>query len=282
MSRVHGAGDALAHNARAHDQVADVYDGKHVEIYNPIEQARLRETVAQLVTLCGKPRPDALDMGAGTGNLAMKLLAAGCNVSAADVSPRSLERLAAKAPPGTKIETRLITGRSLPFEDASFDIVGTYSVLHHVPDYVFAVSEMARVLRPGGWLYIDHEACPGAWKVDPVLGQYRHATRLTPAAHLAQLARSGELFSYAFAKTVFMKLFVDRRYEREGDIHVWPDDHIEWDRIEGALAQAGVAMERSRDYLVYRPRGGEALFNQYRDRCADTRYVFARKAAKES
>jgi SAM-dependent methyltransferase len=218
-------------------------------------------------------------MGAGTGNLALKLLAAGCRVSAADVSPRSLERLAAKAPSGNAIETRLITSPTLPFGDASFDIVGTYSVLHHIPDYLLAVREMARVLRPGGWLYIDHEASPGSWKEDAALAEYRAATRLTLPAHVWGLVRTGELFTYAFAKTAFMKAFVDRRYEREGDIHVWPDDHIEWGRIEAVLAESGVAVVKARDYLLYRPRGGEALYHQYRDRCADTRFVFGRKAA---
>lgn len=275
-----GADRLLEHNATAHDQVADVYDHKHVEIYNPIEQARLARTVAELVALTGKARPDALDMGAGTGNLCMKFVAAGCNASAADVSQRSLDLLARKAPPGTTIQTRIIDSPSLPFEDASFDIVGTYSVLHHVPDYLFAVREMARVLRPGGWLYIDHEASPAAWSHDPVLTEYRSATRLTPAAHAAALLRSGEAFTYAFAKTVFMKLFVDRRYEREGDIHVWPDDHIEWDRIDAVLGDAGAAVVQARDYLLYRPRGGEDLYQRYRDRCNDTRYVFARKAAQ--
>lgn len=270
----------IEHNASAHDQVAAVYDGKHTEIYNPLEQARLARTVAELVALTGKARPDALDMGAGTGNLCMKFVAAGCNASAADVSARSLELLARKAPPGTTIQTRLIDSPRLPFDDATFDIVGTYSVLHHVPDYLFAVREMARVLRPGGWLYIDHESSPGSWKHDPALAEYRLATRLTRAAHVSQLLRSGELFSYAFAKTVFMKVFVDRRYEREGDIHVWPDDHIEWDRIEAVLAECGATIVKAHDYLLYRPRGGEELHQRYRDRCSDTRYVFARKAAQ--
>ena len=268
----------LEHNARAHDAVADLYDRKHVEIYNPIEQARLTALVGELVTLCGKPAPEALDMGAGTGNLTLKLLAAGCRASAADVSQRSLDRLARKAAPD-EVRTHLITSSRLPFEDRTFDIVGTYSVLHHVPDYLEAVREMARVLRPGGWLYIDHEASPGSWHPDAALQEYRGATRLTLGAHIAQLVASGEAFTYEFAKTAFMKAFVNRRYEREGDIHVWPDDHIEWDRIASVLAESGVAVERARDYLLYRPRGGEALFNQYRDRCADTRYVLARKAA---
>lgn len=279
MSRPGGALQGIEHNATAHDAVADSYDRKHEEIYNPIEQARLRAVIADLVAASSVGCPDVLDVGAGTGNLSHKFLTAGCRVCAADVSPRSLERLVAKAGPGAPISTSVIRDERLPFDDASFDIVGTYSVLHHIPDYLLTVREMVRVLRPGGLLYIDHEASEGSWRPDPVLAEYRRLTRLTPAAHLWQLVRTGDLFTPAFAKTVFMKSFVNRRYEREGDLHVWPDDHVEWGRVEDVLRDSGADVERAHEYLHYHPRGGEALFAQYRDRCTDMRYLFARKRA---
>lgn len=268
----------LRHNALAHDQVAGSYDDKHVEIFNPVEQERLSRTIAELLALSGLPSPEVLDVGAGTGNLSMRFLAAGCRVCAADVSARSLERLARKAPAGASLSTRLIADERLPFPDACFDIVGTYSVLHHIPDYLLTVREMVRVLRPGGLLYIDHESSDRSWQPDPVLSEYRALTRLPLAEHLWNLVRNGEAFTYAFAKTAFMKAFVNRRYEREGDIHVWPDDHIEWGRIEAALHEAGATIIKAKEYLLYRPRGGEELWQRYRDRCSDTQYVFARKA----
>lgn len=42
----------------------------------------------------------------------------------------------------------------LPFEDNTFDIVICYTVLEHVQDYKKAVSEMLRVLKPGGKIYV--------------------------------------------------------------------------------------------------------------------------------
>lgn len=278
MSRAGDAMKGIEHNAAAHDVAADSYDGRHEEIYNPLEQARLKGVVAELASSAARGCPDVLDVGAGTGNLSLKFLAAGCHVCAADVSPRSLERLVAKAGPGAAISTSVIRDERLPFADASFDIVATYSVLHHVPDYLLTVREMARVLRPGGLLYIDHEASEGSWRPDPVLAEYRQLTRLTPAAHLWQLIRTGDLFTPAFAKTVFMKAFVDRRYEREGDLHVWPDDHVEWPRVIGVLRECGVEPERVVEYLHYQPRGGEAVFERYRGRCADMQMLVGRKA----
>lgn len=275
-----GPGDSrggIAHNAAAHDRVAETYDRKHQEIYNPIEQARLRAVVTDIVASSGRDAPEALDVGAGTGNLALKFLAAGCRVCASDVSPRSLARLVAKAPAGAPITTRVIRDERLPFADASFDIAGAYSVLHHIPDYLLTVREMVRVLRPGGLLYIDHEPSEGSWTPNADLAAHREGTRLTLPAHLWQLVVTGDLFTPAFAKTAFMKAFVDRRYEREGDLHVWPDDHVEWPKVLEAVRGAGAEPVRVEAYLHYHPRGGEALFERYRNRCDDMQLLVARK-----
>lgn len=46
---------------------------------------------------------------------------------------------------------------SLPYMNASFDVVAGHSFLHHVPDVPRALAEMRRVLRPGGVLALLHE-----------------------------------------------------------------------------------------------------------------------------
>ncbi len=43
------------------------------------------------------------------------------------------------------------------FESNSFDVAGCYSVLHHIYDYKAAVTEITRVLKPGGIFYCDFE-----------------------------------------------------------------------------------------------------------------------------
>ena len=48
------------------------------------------------------------------------------------------------------VELRVASALELPFDDASFDSVLGFDVLHHVPDVDAAVAEAARVLRPGG------------------------------------------------------------------------------------------------------------------------------------
>ena len=69
---------------------------------------------------------------------------------------------------GLEAEVRTADAESLPFEDASFDRVYSWGVLHHTPDTGKAVSEAIRVLRPGGeacvMLYARHSwVAYGLW-----------------------------------------------------------------------------------------------------------------------
>ena len=271
----------FAQNRRAHDLIADKYDLKHTEIYNSLEQRRLAEVLGQLVATTGAPAPTVLDVGAGTGNLSLKFAGHGCRVTALDVSDRSLAVLRSKAPSNVQLETVRLGGPRFPLPNRAFDIVATYSVLHHVPDYLGTVREMIRVLKRGGLIYIDHEANPAAWQPDtnPYLAAYRTHCRLGLAEHLSLLIRTGELFTSDFWKCACIRLFFNPRFQREGDIHVWPDDHIEWPKIYDIFLEGGVSVETEADYLSYQPRGGRETYDRYRHVCSDMRMVIGRKRA---
>jgi SAM-dependent methyltransferase len=127
------------------------YDARHPEIFNDVEQARLVASVARAVAAIasGDGAPGSrvmLDIGAGTGNLTDKLLAHPGKVYASDVS----SGWCATSPNGTRRAGRVFPvvlngARPPPARDASVDLVGAYSVLHHVPDYLALVAEMVRV-----------------------------------------------------------------------------------------------------------------------------------------
>jgi ubiquinone/menaquinone biosynthesis C-methylase UbiE len=136
----------LRENLRLHRMEAAVYDANHFEIFHPWEQDRLRR---HLLRYAGCER--VLDVGAGTGNLVTKLHSA-CRV-AVDPSPEMLARLADKEP-----AVQLVVGvaESLPFPDEMFDLVATYSTLHHLADWS-ALADMCRVTRRGGFLLLEHE-----------------------------------------------------------------------------------------------------------------------------
>lgn len=54
---------------------------------------------------------------------------------------------------------------NIEFEDASFDLVTCFGVLHHVPNVSFVISEIGRVLRPGGFMLVREPAVSmGDWR----------------------------------------------------------------------------------------------------------------------
>lgn len=96
----------------------------------------------------------ALDIGAGRGISSFALASDGWQVSALEPDPSdrvgagAIRALAAEA--HLPIEVVQEWGESLPFADASFDLVSCRAVLHHARDLGDLCKEIARVLKPGG------------------------------------------------------------------------------------------------------------------------------------
>ncbi|HUQ89662.1 MAG TPA: ubiquinone/menaquinone biosynthesis methyltransferase [Vicinamibacterales bacterium] len=105
---------------------------------------------AKLVSLAEvRPGEHALDLAAGTGDIAFAVAARGAQTVGLDITHRMLQLARAKSSAAS-----FITGdmTSLPFRSASFDLVTTGYGLRNVPDLNMAIDEIARVLRPGGRL----------------------------------------------------------------------------------------------------------------------------------
>jgi SAM-dependent methyltransferase len=92
------------------------------------------------------PVARALDLGCGDGRLTASLRADA--VVAADVSAVALERAGRQVPSASPAE--LTPDAPLPFEDGSFELVLCAETLEHVRDVQLLVSEVRRVLVPGG------------------------------------------------------------------------------------------------------------------------------------
>jgi SAM-dependent methyltransferase len=89
-----------------------------------------------------------LDVGCGTGELAERIQQElGADVIALDISPRMVDLTRSRG-----VEAVLGDVRQLPFPDGEFDCVAAARILYHVPDLEQGISELARVLRPGGTL----------------------------------------------------------------------------------------------------------------------------------
>ncbi len=104
----------------------------------------------QLGSLAGR---SVLDVGCGVGLMSGYVGKHFGDLRGIDIAPGVVDKAAERVPEG-KFE--LYDGRRIPFNDETFDVVFTVCVLHHVPPAQWGslVAEMARVLKPGGLLYI--------------------------------------------------------------------------------------------------------------------------------
>ncbi len=130
----------------------DRWAASYEDNMNPV-QALEAEALARLL-------PDlrdrvVLDLGCGKGRVARLALERGARETVGvDVSEAMLKAAAASLPAASVRWVRA-DGRTLPFKAASFDVVICALMMGHVDDLEAALSEIARVLRPGGLLLLS-------------------------------------------------------------------------------------------------------------------------------
>jgi ubiquinone/menaquinone biosynthesis C-methylase UbiE len=128
------------------DRVADVYDATR-GLPPGVDEAVADRIVA--ATSAG-PETRFLEIGVGTGRIALPLIRRGYPFTGVDISTQMLDRLRDKAgsPPNlTLIEADI---RELPLEDNSQDVVLAIHVFHLVEQWEQALEEALRVLKPRG------------------------------------------------------------------------------------------------------------------------------------
>jgi SAM-dependent methyltransferase len=148
-------------NTRYHDVAASSYDSKWGIDFGEVGQAQV---VGKLRKVLGaaldRGFERSLEVGAGTGYFSLNLLRAGIvrEATCTDISPGMVRALDANAQRlGLTVKTARADAESLPFTDASFDLVLGHAVLHHLPDLERAFREFHRVLNPGGYVVFAGE-----------------------------------------------------------------------------------------------------------------------------
>ena len=106
------------------------------------------------------PADRALDLGVGDGRVAALIKAA--HLTGADVSQVALDRARGRLPNADLVLVE--PDEALPFADNQFDLVTCIETLEHVRDVQLALSEIRRVLRPGGRLALTTPAS-ARWRV---------------------------------------------------------------------------------------------------------------------
>jgi SAM-dependent methyltransferase len=165
-----------------------------------------------------------------------------------------------------------------PLADASVDLVAAYSVLHHVPDYLALVDELARVVRPGGVVHIEHEKAPANWAGGEALVRFFAEAVVWPEKRWTRFVDPRTYWRRIRPYLIWQR-WRDARWMPEGDLHIWPDDHIEWDAVESRLLAAGCEAVIREDHLAYEPRYDRTVWERARHHVADTRMFVARRRA---
>jgi SAM-dependent methyltransferase len=166
-------------------------------------------------------------------------------------------------------------------------MVGSYSVLHHVPDYLNTIDEFVRIVRPGGIIYVDHEVSPSYWEMSETYNAYlKDLGGRFLQDHLYELdmvVPEPQMSNTFFSKRWFSHLFnrnkegITRVVGDYGDIHVFMHDHIEWENIASHMSK-GCDVIAKEDYLVCRERTDDpVIWQKWRHKCSDMRYMIFRK-----
>jgi ubiquinone/menaquinone biosynthesis C-methylase UbiE len=111
----------------------------------------LEPHIAELVEFERWATRDVLEAGCGIAPDGMRFVRAGARYTGIDFSPTAIA-LARRRLVLEGGSARLVRGSitELPFTDASFDLVYSNGVLHHLPETARVIGEFHRVLRPGG------------------------------------------------------------------------------------------------------------------------------------
>ena len=150
-------------------EIEETYDrvraafGPHAHDYTRSPGHSDAHALSELVARVGPRATDRmLDIGTGAGHTALAFAPRVAQVVAFDLTPEMLEEALRNAAARgiANLTVQQGAAEALPFGDASFDLVACRMTTHHFAALPQAVSEMARVLAPGGRLLIVDTMVP--------------------------------------------------------------------------------------------------------------------------
>lgn len=131
-----------------------------------------------------------LDAGCGTGRNLPMFLEKCRKVQGLDYTPAMLEKAAAVFKSAPNVDLMIGDLRALPFQDASFDLTASFKALPHVPNVSQAVSELARVTKPGGVVFAEFYS---PWSFRRLLTRMPHFTDWRTVDEAVQLMEEAGL-----------------------------------------------------------------------------------------
>jgi ubiquinone/menaquinone biosynthesis C-methylase UbiE len=141
----------------AFDRVASDYDRTR-----SLTPAAMRRVLSLLTAELGEHQP-CLEIGVGTGRLALPLHQAGLRMAGIDLALPMLHELVEKAGGSAPIPVAVADAVALPFARASFGAGMACHVLHLIPRWPEALGELVRVVRPRGVILVDMGGWGRGW-----------------------------------------------------------------------------------------------------------------------
>jgi MPBQ/MSBQ methyltransferase len=148
------------YNADVYDDASSIYD-TYEGLFFPYLFGRIRNLIEGRFMPALPPGARVLDVGCGTGQQTMLFRRAGFDVVGVDISA-GLVRVACRKM-GENI-CMVSDACQLPFPDSCFDAVSCAgSTINHIPDYPCFFDEIRRVLKPGGFIFLESD---NKWRPD--------------------------------------------------------------------------------------------------------------------
>jgi ubiquinone/menaquinone biosynthesis C-methylase UbiE len=163
-----------------YDEFAKVYDERRGNKVPGGYHDLLDELETGLVERFGTQK-DILEVGCGTGLIMQRAQTFARHVQGVDLSPGMLAHARSRG-----LDVVQGSATQLPFPDDRFDVTYSFKVLAHVPDIQRALSEMARVTRPGGMILAEF------YNPFSIRGLLRH---LGPAKQIGQSKKEADVFT---------------------------------------------------------------------------------------
>jgi SAM-dependent methyltransferase len=143
--------DYEARQQAHYDEIGEAYEAHYSDESSNLYRRRfLYEPLSMGIDLRGRKVLDAM---CGSGQTAEYLLSRGALAYGLDISAQVIDQFRAKLPTAVGVQGSILNSE---FADEAFDAVFVTGGLHHVhPKVPEAVTEIHRILKPGGWLCFD-------------------------------------------------------------------------------------------------------------------------------